>query len=383
MTAPRDPGASQAAAGDGGPAAGLRAPAVRPAAPPRKPLSRGAKVALGCGGALGAAGLLVVVAIVVSWLYLFSTAAQVALDPLVGPETLGVVQVRGNLDDPGIAALADAFAAGMDKGGPPLPPQLQWLDAYRRANNRRGIGFVVPKEIFVLLEQPKGEKDARLVCAINPRVLPRMYTIGLGMLGGSSAVRHGKHTLLQIPGGSAFCLAGGTVLFGNEKALGQVLDRLAPGAASGNAELLGALRAVRGERDGEIALRLAPETLGALSAAASPPETDCGIVSGTIDVVTPGGIDVRTEVRCPRDAEDLGAFADSALAPLARSATPGGASISPAVSVQEDRVLASLRIEGLDVLLRESLFTPPRPAPSAPPASPSAATPAPDPPSMP
>lgn len=331
------------------------------------------RIIFGCLALFAAVGAGVFATLGGTLWYALSTPRQITVASMIGPETIGVVRIRGATSDPGVAALVRACADGLTamqvnaQKSKPLPPALQWTQPFQSRNNQRSIGYLVPREAGVIVELVAGGTGTGAVLVFSPRQLPRIYERGFSWLlsqegPGVVVTRRGGIDVVQTPSGEAFAFAGGTFLFSESRdAMFAVVDRIDhPPAASTVSERLAALD---GGLDGEAVLRA--------GAPMAPDGRFCELLATTIDVVDVDRVDLTFDASCGSGtAEERLAFVAGADAAI-RALLPPGMTLTTSPAPTDAGVAGSAELAGLGTWMKASMSGAPAGAtPAAAPAAP-------------
>ena len=210
---------------------------VRPAVPSRPAPPRWGRLFVGCavvGGLLVLAGL---VALAFGMYWLLGSGRQAPTGAIVGPRSVGVVQVADLAADPGARALLGeimARAQNPPPGGPQLP---KWMRDMQAAQARQGVSQWLPREATVSFE-PREDEAFGFSAAVNMRGMVQPLRFGmmhaLSRGGGNTVSRHGRHELIAFEKSGALCFMDGTVVMAADvERLRAALDRLEPAIEKG------------------------------------------------------------------------------------------------------------------------------------------------------
>jgi hypothetical protein len=350
---------------------------VRPAVPPGPAPPRWGRVFVGCaivGGVLVLAGL---VAFTVGMYWLLGSGRQAPTAAVVGPRSVGVVQVADLAADPGARALLGELMARAQNPPPGAPQLPKWLRDMQAAQARQGVSQWLPREATLSFE-PREDEAFGLSAAVNLRGMVQPLRFGmmraLSRGGGNTVARHGRHELVVFEKSGALCFMDGTVVFAADRErLGQALDRLEPAIEKG-APAADPARTLPGQWDvtGWLAQPLADTALRALLAQ---PGEAVGTMMGLVEDATeapPGVRDLRfgLDVRSNSDAvlaldlalEDA-AEVESALTGFlrARLALEPGLSATVTPTVEADHLRYEIALGDLDDVIGRRLAVRPRP----------------------
>jgi hypothetical protein len=202
------------------------------AAPPRW-----GRLFVGCaivGGLLVLAGL---VAFAFGMYWLLGSGRQAPTAAVVGPRSLGVIQVADLAADPGARALLGEVMARAQNPPPGAPQLPKWLRDMQAAQARQGVSQWLPREATVSFE-PREDEAFGFSAAVNMRGMVQPLRFGmmhaLSRGGGNTVSRHGRHELIAFEKSGALCFMDGTVVMAADvERLRAALDRLEPAIEKG------------------------------------------------------------------------------------------------------------------------------------------------------
>ena len=210
---------------------------VRPAVPSRPAPPRWGRLFVGCavvGGLLVLAGL---VALAFGMYWLLGSGRQAPTGAVVGPRSVGVVQVADLAADPGARALLGEIMARAQNPPPGAPQLPRWMRDMQAAQARQGVSQWLPREATVSFE-PRGDEAFGFSAAVNMRGMVQPLRFGmmhaLSRGGGNTVSRHGRHELIAFEKSGALCFMDGTVVMAADVLrLRAALDRLEPAIEKG------------------------------------------------------------------------------------------------------------------------------------------------------
>lgn len=352
----------------------------RPAVPTGPARPRWGRLFVGCaivGGLLVLAGL---VAFAFGMYWLLGSGRQAPTAAIVGPESVGVVQVADLAADPGARALLGevmAHAQNPTAGAPQLP---KWMRDLQAAQARQGVSQWLPREATLSFE-PRPDESFGFSAAVNMRGMVQPFRIGLmhalSRGGGNTVSRHGRHQLVAFEKSGAMCFMDGTmVMAADVERLRGAVDRLEPALAKG-APAPDPARALPGQWDvsGWFDQPLADAAFSTLLA---PPGEAIATLLGFTDDPTappPGlqGLRFGVDLRSKSDAEaalDL-AFASAEEAAAAepglttvlrgRLAQEPGLAATVTPTAEGDRLRYRIALHDLDQMIGRRMAARPRP----------------------
>jgi hypothetical protein len=355
---------------------------VRPAVPAKAAAPRWGRLFVGCaivGGLLVLAGL---VAFTFGMYWLLGSGRQAPTGGIVGPRSVGVVQVADLAADPGARALLGEIMARAQNPPPGAPQLPKWMRDMQAAQARQGVSQWLPREATVSFE-PREDEAFGFSAAVNMRGM--VQPLRLGMMhalsrGGRNTVsRHGRHELIAFEKSGALCFMDGTVVVAADvERLRAALDRLEPAIEKGAPAPVPA-RALPGQWDvsGWFEQPLADTVLSALLA--EPGEAIGTILGFDDDAPEPPdglrGLRLGIDVRSNSDAE---AALDLVLetAAHATAAEPGltaalrqrlgqepGLTATLTPTVEGDHLRYQIALHDLDEAIGRRIAMRPRPGP--------------------
>lgn len=330
--------------------------------------SSGVRWLIGCLIAFAVAAFVGVLLTMGAMWYAFSTPEQIAGADLVGPQSVAVIEVRGDLHDEGVSAmantLADAFGAltkGPGSGGTPIPG----FDAILGRANQMNLRRLIPDEVTVLAESVGEGGTLEMVVVVALKTLPRMYEKTLTLLLSAAPagteggpISHGEHTLIRTEGDAVFTITSGTILYATSlEAMIQVLDRLDSNAEGG--PLADEFAALAQRDDGRFVAQLdAPGVRDEVEARGRKP-LDCSWLRGTIDVLDGDTIDARAQVTCAdrESYEIVELIAHSAAEEIEETFT--GLSVSLTIEAGTEHTTIVAHMTGIEAAIQDGLKPPP------------------------
>jgi hypothetical protein len=311
--------------------------------------------------------------------WLLGSGRQAPTAAIVGPRSVGIVQVGDLAADPGARALLGELMARAQNPPPGAPQLPRFLRDMQAAQARQGVSQWLPREATLSFE-PQADEEFGFSAAVNPRGLVQPLKFGmmraLSRGGGNTVSRHGRYELVAFEKSGALCFMDGTVVFAADASrLVQALDRLAPAIEKG-APAADPARALGGQWDvtGWFAQPLADTVLGALMA--EPGETIATLIGLAEDGpgVPPGVRDLRfgLDVRSNSDAvlvldlalEDAAQVEPGLTTVLrARLAVEPGLTATVIPKVDGDHLRYTIDLHDLDEMIGRRLAVQPRPRP--------------------
>src|SRR5581483_1113755 len=153
---------------------------------------------------------------------------------VLAPADAGSFRVGDLGNDPGVAALFDAFARASQRQQqgdlPPWMRSLQQMGANSGGSPTAGLRMLLPTEAAVSVERGAGGEPA-IVAAVNPRGMSFLLRTLLEKPARSTETYHGEQ-VLQLDDHAWAAAVDGTFLFANDaQALRGGIDRLRAGSA--------------------------------------------------------------------------------------------------------------------------------------------------------
>lgn len=198
------------------------------------------------------------------WLYL--PGSQVASVAAVSANSIGLIRVHSDVEDPGVGGVLDVVARALDDAqrldrSGKLPKELRFLARLQRSDSRMYIRMLWPRDTTINLE-PLEDGGTRLAGAINLRRLGGAIRVLEAMISKDSI---GEYRGLEIFGRPNLeaAFSGSTVLIGTDRqGLSELIDRALDGPPPPPAELERLAGAVGG--DASVVLTAGGQRLAAL-----------------------------------------------------------------------------------------------------------------------
>lgn len=135
-------------------------------------------VLIGCGIGCGALAIVGVIGALIGGVWAFSPGQQRAAASIVSDDSLGSIHVEDLAKDAGVRSmLTEAFRrwdeVNRRRQAEMLPENMRWLSRMQGQSNPTGMGFMIPREIVIAVEE--GDGEPMISAAINFRAMVRPF----------------------------------------------------------------------------------------------------------------------------------------------------------------------------------------------------------------
>ncbi len=343
---------------------------MEPAKPAEKRgLTTPMKVLIGCGVGCGVVAVAAVVAGVLGFFWLISPGKQTPTDAIVGDDSLGAIRVEDLAEDPGARQLVTRVLTRMQEidrrhQAEDLPPSLRWLQELQQSPSAQDIEMFIPREVTLTFERAAAGEEPHIVVAFNLRGLVRLVQQVLALAaraegpGGDpvKTVYRGHEIFILDPQEeTVLAFVGGTLLFSDHpEAVKRAIDRIEAGAGAAHVRAVEAPAGdwdVAGSLDNEEGLL--DDWLQEVAAEEGPPPGEVRRLGFGFDLVSADEVAGTMILECADVASAVAWLPrlEAKYREMAEEAAGHGLTLTHHARAEGSRVLADLRLEGLEAAL--------------------------------